>query len=65
VVGLWWYSDGEASPCTGSTEIQSGQALTSALGYALNTMTTGQQKNPTDESVVTSSRDFARMSAVS
>jgi len=57
-VGLWCYSDGEASLPV-RKELQSGQALTSALGYSLNYNTLDNNKNPTDGLLVDFKQDFA------
>ena len=57
-VGLWCYSDGEASlPIR--KELQSGKTLTSALGYSLNYNTLDNNKNPTDGLLVDFKQDFA------
>jgi outer membrane protein insertion porin family len=57
-VGLWCYSDGEASLPV-RKELQSGQTLTSALGYSLNYNTLDNNKNPTDGLLVDFKQDFA------
>jgi len=57
-VGLWCYSDGEASLPV-RKELQSGQTLTSALGYSLNYNTLDNNKNPTDGLLVDFRQDFA------
>src|SRR5262249_11934170 len=46
-VGLWCYTDGEASLPV-RKELQSGKILTSALGYSLNYNTLDNNRNPTD-----------------
>ena len=57
-VGLWCYSDGEASlPIR--KELQSGKTLTSALGYSLNYNTLDNNKNPTDGLLLDFKQDFA------
>ena len=57
-VGLWCYSDGEASlPIR--KELQSGKTLTSALGYSLNYNTLDNNKNPTDGLLIDFKQDFA------
>jgi len=57
-VGLWCYSDGEASlPIR--KELQSGKALTSSVGYSLNYNTLDNNKNPTDGLLVDWKQDFA------
>ncbi|KRR08322.1 outer membrane protein assembly factor BamA [Bradyrhizobium jicamae] len=56
--GLWCYSDGEASlPIR--RELQSGKALTSAVGYSLNYNTLDNNKNPTDGLLIDWKQDFA------
>jgi outer membrane protein insertion porin family len=57
-VGLWCYSDGEASLPV-RKELQSGSTLTSALGYSLGYNTLDNNKNPTDGLVVNFAQDFA------
>jgi outer membrane protein insertion porin family len=57
-VGLWCYSDGEASLPV-RKELQNGQTLTSALGYSLNYNTLDNNKNPTDGLLVDFKQDFA------
>src|SRR5215472_15974952 len=57
-VGLWCYSDGEASLPV-RKELQNGAALTSALGYSLNYNTLDNNKNPTDGLLVNFGQDFA------
>jgi outer membrane protein insertion porin family len=57
-VGLWCYSDGEASlPIR--KELASGSTITSALGYSLNYNTLDNNKNPTDGLLVDFKQDFA------
>jgi outer membrane protein insertion porin family len=56
--GLWCYSDGESSlPIR--KELQSGRALTSAVGYSLNYNTLDNNKNPTDGLIIDWKQDFA------
>jgi outer membrane protein insertion porin family len=57
-VGLWCYSDGEASLPV-RKELQSGSTLTSALGYSLNYNTLDNNKNPTDGLIIDWKQDFA------
>jgi outer membrane protein insertion porin family len=57
-VGLWCYSDGEASLPV-RQELQSGKTLTSAIGYSLNYNTLDNNKNPTDGLLVDFKQDFA------
>ncbi len=57
-VGLWCYSDGEASLPV-RKELQSGKVLTSALGYSLVYNTLDNNKNPTDGLLVDFKQDFA------
>jgi len=57
-IGLWCYSDGEASLPV-RKELQSGKTLTSALGYTLNYNTLDNNKNPTDGLLVSFAQDFA------
>src|SRR5437899_8241345 len=57
-VGLWCYSDGEASLPV-RKELQSGKALTSSLGYSLNYNTLDNNKNPTDGLLIDWKQDFA------
>ena len=57
-VGLWCYSDGEASLPV-RKELQSGKTLTSALGYSLNYNTLDNNRNPTDGLLVDFQQDFA------
>ena len=57
-IGLWCYSDGEASLPV-RKELQSGKTLTSALGYSLNYNTLDNNKNPTDGLLIDFKQDFA------
>src|SRR5216684_611726 len=57
-VGLWCYSDGEASLPV-RKELQSGKTLTSSVGYSLNYNTLDNNKNPTDGLIVDFRQDFA------
>jgi outer membrane protein insertion porin family len=57
-VGLWCYSDGEASLPV-RKELASGQTLTSSVGYSLNYNTLDNNKNPTDGLLVDFKQDFA------
>jgi outer membrane protein insertion porin family len=57
-VGLWCYSDGEASLPV-RKELQSGQTLTSSVGYSLNYNTLDNNKNPTDGLLIDFKQDFA------
>ncbi|HYS87561.1 MAG TPA: outer membrane protein assembly factor BamA [Bradyrhizobium sp.] len=57
-VGLWCYSDGEASLPV-RKELQAGKTLTSAVGYSLNYNTLDNNKNPTDGLIVDFKQDFA------
>jgi outer membrane protein insertion porin family len=57
-IGLWCYSDGEASlPIR--KELSGGKTLTSAIGYSLNYNTLDNNKNPTDGLTLALSQDFA------
>jgi outer membrane protein insertion porin family len=57
-VGLYCYSDGEASlPIR--KELASGQTLTSSVGYSLNYNTLDNNRNPTDGLLVDFKQDFA------
>ena len=57
-LGLWCFSDGEASlPIR--KELQSGQTLTSSVGYSLDYNTLDNNKNPTDGLLVGWRQDFA------
>src|SRR2546423_8628209 len=57
-VGLWCYSDGEASLPV-RKELQSGKTLTSAVGYSLAYNTLDNNRNPTDGLLVDFKQDFA------
>jgi outer membrane protein insertion porin family len=57
-VGLWCYSDGEASLPV-RKELQSGKTLTSSVGYSLNYNTLDNNKNPTNGLLVDWKQDFA------
>src|SRR5437667_495507 len=57
-VGLWCFSDGEASLPV-RKELQSGKTLTPAVGYSLNYNTLDNNKNPTDGLLVDFRQDFA------
>ncbi|MBR1246962.1 outer membrane protein assembly factor BamA [Bradyrhizobium sp. AUGA SZCCT0169] len=57
-VGLWCYSDGEASLPV-RKELQSGKTLTSSVGYSLNYNTLDNNKNPTTGLLVDWKQDFA------
>jgi outer membrane protein insertion porin family len=57
-VGLWCYSDGEASLPV-RRELQSGKVLTSAVGYSLNYNTLDNNKNPTDGLLIDFKQDYA------
>jgi len=57
-VGLWCYSDGEASlPIR--QELASGRTLTSSVGYSLDYNTLDNNKNPTDGLLIDLRQDFA------
>ena len=56
--GLWCYFDGEASLPV-RKELQSGQTLTSSIGYSLNYNTLDNNKNPTNGLLVDFRQDFA------
>ena len=57
-IGLWCYSDGEASlPIR--KELAGGKTLTSSVGYSLNYNTLDNNKNPTDGLLVDFKQDFA------
>lgn len=56
--GLWCYFDGEASLPV-RKELESGRALTSAVGYSLNYNTLDNNKNPTDGLLIDWKQDFA------
>src|SRR5882757_2014934 len=57
-VGLWCYSDGEASLPV-RRELQSGKVLTSSVGYSLSYNTLDNNKNPTDGLLIDWKQDFA------
>ncbi len=57
-VGLWCYSDGEASLPV-RKELASGKTLTSSVGYSLNYNTLDNNKNPTDGLLIDFRQDFA------
>src|SRR5213076_38698 len=57
-IGLWCYSDGEASLPV-RKELQSGKTLNSSVGYSLNYNTLDNNKNPTDGLLVDWKQDFA------
>src|SRR5579871_5835983 len=57
-MGLWCYSDGEASLPV-RKELSQGAALTSAIGYTLNYNTLDNNKNPTDGLLIDFKQDFA------
>jgi outer membrane protein insertion porin family len=57
-IGLWCYSDGEASLPV-RKELASGKTLTSSVGYSLNYNTLDNNKNPTDGLLVDFRQDFA------
>jgi len=57
-IGLWCYSDGEASLPV-RRELQSGKVLTSSVGYSLSYNTLDNNKNPTDGLLVSFGQDFA------
>jgi outer membrane protein insertion porin family len=57
-IGLWCYSDGEASLPV-RKELASGSTLTSSVGYSLNYNTLDNNKNPTDGLLVDFRQDFA------
>jgi outer membrane protein insertion porin family len=57
-VGLWCYSDGEASLPV-RKELASGKTLTSSVGYSLNYNTLDNNKNPTDGLMIDFKQDFA------
>ena len=57
-MGLWCYSDGEASlPIR--KELAGGAALTSSVGYSLDYNTLDNNKNPTDGLLIDWKQDFA------
>jgi outer membrane protein insertion porin family len=57
-VGLWCYSDGEASLPV-RKELAGGKTLTSSIGYSLNYNTLDNNKNPTDGLLIDFKQDFA------
>jgi outer membrane protein insertion porin family len=57
-LGLWCYSDGEASLPV-RKELASGKTLTSSVGYSLSYNTLDNNKNPTDGLLINFSQDFA------
>jgi len=57
-LGLWCYSDGEASLPV-RKELAGGATLTSSLGYSLDYNTLDNNKNPTDGLLVDFKQDFA------
>jgi outer membrane protein insertion porin family len=57
-VGLWCYSDGEASLPV-RKELAGGKTLTSSIGYSLNYNTLDNNKNPTDGLLVDFRQDYA------
>ena len=57
-VGLWCYSDGEASLPV-RKELASGSTLTSSIGYSLDYNTLDNNKNPTDGLLIDFKQDFA------
>jgi outer membrane protein insertion porin family len=57
-IGLWCYSDGEASLPV-RKELASGSTLTSSVGYSLNYNMLDNNKNPTDGLLVDFKQDFA------
>jgi outer membrane protein insertion porin family len=57
-VGLWCYSDGEASLPV-RKELASGRTLTSSVGYSLNYNTLDNNKNPTDGLLIDFRQDLA------
>src|SRR5258708_3541918 len=57
-VGLWCFSDGEASLPV-RKELANGKTLTSSVGYSLNYNTLDNNKNPTDGLLVDFKQDFA------
>jgi outer membrane protein insertion porin family len=57
-VGLWCYSDGEASLPV-RKELASGKSLTSSVGYSLNYNTLDNNKNPTDGLLIDWKQDYA------
>jgi len=57
-VGLWCYSDGEASLPV-RQELANGHTLTSSVGYSLDYNTLDNNKNPTDGLFIDFKQDFA------
>jgi len=57
-LGLWCYSDGEASLPV-RKELASGKSLTSSIGYSLDYNTLDNNKNPTDGLLIDFKQDFA------
>jgi outer membrane protein insertion porin family len=57
-IGLWCYSDGEASLPV-RKELASGSTLTSSVGYSLDFNTLDNNKNPTDGLIIDFKQDFA------
>jgi outer membrane protein insertion porin family len=57
-VGLWCYSDGEASLPV-RQELANGSTLTSSVGYSLDYNTLDNNKSPTDGLLVDFKQDFA------
>ena len=57
-LGLWCYSDGEASLPV-RKELAQGAQITSAVGYSLNYNTLDNNKNPTDGLLIDFRQDFA------
>jgi outer membrane protein insertion porin family len=57
-VGLWCYSDGEASLPV-RKELAAGRAVTSSVGYSLDYNTLDNNKNPTDGLLLDFRQDFA------
>lgn len=57
-MGLWCYSDGEASLPV-RKELASGHTLTSSVGYSLNYNTLDNNRNPTDGLLIDWRQDFA------
>jgi outer membrane protein insertion porin family len=57
-LGLWCYSDGEASLPV-RKELANGSTLTSSVGYSLDYNTLDNNKNPTDGLLIDFKQDFA------
>src|SRR5205085_2028149 len=57
-IGLWCYSDGEASLPV-RKELASGKSLTSAVGYSLSYNTLDNNRNPTNGLLIDWRQDFA------